>query len=53
MKLQLKPYCALLTNGKDIPWAVSSKEHGIDYTVGNRGASNQLANSNSHFSLRR
>lgn len=31
-------YCVLVTNCKDIPWDVSSNEHGTYYTTGKRGA---------------
>lgn len=50
-----EPHCVLVTNCTDIPWDVSSNEHGIYYTAGKRGAQNQLADCNnySHFSLKR
>lgn len=37
-EITAEPYCVLVTNWKDIPWDVSSNEHGIYYTTGKRGA---------------
>lgn len=37
-EITAEPYCALVTNCKDIPWDVSSNEPGIYYTMGKRGA---------------
>lgn len=36
-EITAEPYCVLVTNCKDIPWDVSSNEHGIYYTTGKRG----------------
>ena len=37
-EITAEPYCVLVTNCKDIPWDISSNEHGIYYTTGKRGA---------------